>query len=293
MHMEPACCEAQENKIFNHNFIFPNACGDFPAGWQKYMDSHMTTICWQKDYKRHYSVMINNRSCHHHASILQQSIHYVPVCEQQIWEAGAFLKVYRKIRATIKVHFVNDCSQVSSTSLDFHLMPGSHYYSRLVTIPDDVDYAYIEVGTKDMGPLWIENVVFTQLYPPPQCLINVNTVEAVKKIIDPVKIRRILKDIVEDVTAGPILQASDLQDVFKLRIYTFCVINQGESEARVRLQMSPDGINFVDEPVADDLLLPGQIKAMTYNYFLRYARLVYWTEDSNTTNLRIFFQGQD
>lgn len=289
--MDSAPCEMHKNQIFNHNFVFPNTSGNFPAGWGKYIESPLAVIYWQKDYKHHDCIMISNPFHGEKASIFQQTPFYVPVNKQELWEVGARFRVYRKIWAHITVHYVKNNIPVSHNQIDFRLTPGARYYCRTISIPDGIDLAWLELGAEDSGQFWIENVVFTQLFPPSES-INVNTVEAVKQIIQPVKTEKLTRDTVEDVNAGPILQTSNIQDVLKLSTYTFCVINQGDTPAKIQGQMSPDGIHFMGEAMADPLLEPGQIKALDFNYFLRYARVAYWTEDGNTTPLRVFFQGQ-
>lgn len=289
--IEPYSFHEHENQVFNHNFRLPDTSGDFPAGWDKYTESVLAVIYWQKVYRDHYCVMISNPFHNFKASIYQQSPFYIPVNQHELWEVGARFKVYRKIKALITVHFIKDTFPVSSVELDFHLVPGSRYYSRSLSIPDDMDYAYIEIGTRDSGQIWIEDAVFTKLYPHPE-EINVNMVEAVKKIIDPVKIEKITRDTLENVMAGPFLQTSDIQDVLKLSTYTYCVLNMGATEAKVRLQMSPDGINFIGEEMADYSIEPGKLRVLNYNSFVRYVRVAYWTEDGNNTPLRIFFQAQ-
>jgi len=289
--MHSATCEMLKNQIFNHNFVFPDTSGNFPSGWEKYIESPLAVIYWQKDYKHHYCIMISNPFHGKKASIFQQTPFYVPVNKQELWEVGARFRVYRKMRANITVHYVKNNIRVSQNQIDFHLMPGIRYYCRSISIPDDIDLVYLELGTEDSGQFWIENVVFAQLFPHSKS-INVNTVEAVKRIIDPVKVEKLTRDTVEDVIAGPVIQASELQDVLTLSTYTFSVLNLGDTEANVQLQMSPDGINFMDEAMANHKLAPGQIRALDFNQFLRYAKVTYWTEDGNTTRLRIFFQAQ-
>lgn len=285
------CYKTKENQIFNHNFIIPDTIGNFPAGWEKYIECPSAIIYWQKNYKHNNCIMICKPFHGDRASIFQQTPFYVPVNQQELWEVGAIFRVYRKMRVRITVHYVKNNIPVSQDRLDFHLMPGVRYYCRSISIPDDVDLAWLELGTEDRGQFWIENVVFAQRFPHPK-LINVNTVEAVKKIIQPVKIEKLTRDTAEAVTAGPVVQTSDTQDVLQLNTYTFCVINQGLTDAYVQLQSSPDGINFLAEAMATLLLPPGQIRALSFNYFLRYAQVAYWTEDGNTTPLQIFFQGQ-
>jgi len=99
------------------------------------------------------------------------------------------------------------------------------------------------------------------------------------------------RDFVEDVKADTAKRYSTIQDVFQLTTYSFCVLNEGATESVVQMQLSPNGINWGEDPIADDHIAPGQMKILVYNRFARYVRLKYWT-DSGTTNLRIYFQGQ-
>jgi len=284
-------CNLQENQIFNPDFETPNMSGNFPAGWEKYTQGPLAVIYWQKNYKHRHCIMISNPFHGEKASIFQQPPFYVPVGEQELWEAGARCRIYRKMRAVMTVHFLNNHIPVSRQQLEFHLMPGIRSYSGSIHIPDDIDQAYLELGTEDSGQFWIENVFLSKRFPPPST-INVNTVEAVKKIIQPVKIEKLTRDSVETGLAGPILQTSEIRDVLKLSNFTFGVLNEGLTAAWVQLQTSPDGIHFLDEPTSDLILPAGQIRGYTPNQFFRYARMLYWTEDGNTTPLRIFFQGQ-
>ncbi|HEX3011525.1 MAG TPA: DUF6385 domain-containing protein [Syntrophomonadaceae bacterium] len=288
---ESKCGDKHENQIFNYNFTIPNTSGDFPAGWEKYTENPLAVVYWQKSYEHHYCIMVCNPSHHYQAHICQQNAFFVPASENQVWVVGARIRVYRKMAVYITVHFVRNNIPVSNSRIDIHLYPGIRDYHGSVTIPDDIDYAYVEIGTWDSGTLWIEGVFLTLLYPPCHT-INVNTVEAVKKIIDPVRIENITRDMFEDVTARPFLQASETQDVLKLGTYSFCVLNSGNTEARIRPQLSPDGINFIGEEMADYSILPGQLKVLNFNLFLRYVRVAYWTEDGNNVPLRIFFQAQ-
>ena len=57
------------------------------------------------------------------------------------------------------------------------------------------------------------------------------------------------------------------------------------------MQLSPNGINWAEDPIADDHIDSGQLKILVYNRFARYVRLKYWT-DNGITKLRIYFQGQ-
>lgn len=300
---DSVCCEASDNQIFNHNFVFVNIAGDFPAGWQKCKGNTTADIYWEQDDKQTFSIKIINHLSKRLASICQQRSYCVPVYEKQVWEIGAILKVKHQLSATIKVHFISRHSRTLYSSLDFLLEPGSDYYYGLVTVPSGADYACIEVGTQDVGTLGIEDVVFKRVFPiekydmDAQGRLNINTVDAVKRIIDPVNVignfelKRETRDVFEDVVAGSEKLTSRVQDVLHLATYTFCVINQGDVEAMVRMQSSPNGINWSEEKCADDRLEAGEMKILTCNCFLRYNRIIYWTE-IDTSNMRIYFQGQ-
>jgi len=296
------CYEANEDQVFNHNFVFANVAGDFPAGWQIYKGHKTADFYWEKDDKQDFSIKIRNRLSRRFASICQERSYCIPVYEKQVWEIGAILRVNKPLSATIRIHFISRSSRVLYTSLDFLLEPGSNYYYGIVTVPAGVDYALLELGTSEAGTLWIEGVVFKRVFPVEKYdmdargRLNINTVEAVKKIIDPVNVKgtfdlkRESRDVVEDVVAGPKKQASVLQDVLNLATYSFCVINQGNEDALFQLQISPDGINWVDNGLKTRVGA-GEIEVCSCNYFLRYIRLVYHTEKT-ITNLRIFFQAQ-
>jgi len=59
----------------------------------------------------------------------------------------------------------------------------------------------------------------------------------------------------------------------------------------VKIQLSPNGINWLEDPIADHHVEAGQMRILVYNCFARYVRLRYRT-DSGTSILSIYFQGQ-
>lgn len=302
--MNPICCEANENQIFNYNFVFPDRTLDFPTGWQKFKGHKTALFCWEEDNQHSFRIGIKNLTSKHPASICQDPLYSVPVYEKQVWEIGAKLGVHHELWATIKVHFSSrSSSRESSISLDFMIGPGYDYYSGIVNVPQGMDYALVEIGTSEKGTLWIKDVFFTRIFPvekynvDAQGRLNINNVESVTRILEPVDVNgtfelvRPTRDFVEDVTADTTDRYSTIQDVFHLATYSFCVINEGVTQAVVQMQLSPNGINWAEDPIADDHIDAGQIRILVYNRFARYVRLKYWTE-SGTTNLRIYFQGQ-
>jgi hypothetical protein len=303
MNINSICYEAKENQIFNYNFLFPNKTLNFPAGWQKFKGHKTARFYWEKDNKVNL-IKIRNLKSKHPASICQEHSYSVPVYEKQVWKVRAKLEAHHELWATIKIHFSShSSSRLSCISLDFSVEPECDYYSGIVTVPQGMDYAMVEIGTSEKGTLWIESVSFKRIFPvdkfnmDAQGRFNINNVESVTRILEPVDVNGIFelvtptRDFVEDVQANTTESYSTMQDVFHLATYSFCVINQGTTEAVVQMQLSPNGINWAEDPIADDHIDAGQMKILVYNRFARFVRLKYWT-DSSTTNLLIYFQGQ-
>ncbi len=303
-HNDLAYCEKAENQIFNHDFRYANSTGDFPAGWQRSRESKTAAFYWEEENNQ-FSIKIRNRLFNRLASICQQRSYSVAVCEKQVWEVGALFKAHQQLTATIRVHLTSRSSgRVLYSCLDFLLQPGQDYYCGLLTVPADVEYAYLEVGTREIGTIWISNVVFRRVFPVDRYdsdargRLNINAVSIVKKIMDPVRVtgdfelKRISRDIVEEVVAGPQVKASGIQDVLNLTTYSFCVLNQSDSAAMARIDLSPNGINWLESVSSNNLVAAGQMMILVPDFFLRYIRLVYWTEGNASTCLSIYFQGQ-
>ena len=302
--MDSIYCEANENQIYNHNFLYANKSCDFPEGWQIYRGSKSAKFSWEEKHGHSNRIRIINQLPMHPASIIQENFFAVPVYEKQVWEVGAVLKADHRLQAAIKIHFISrSYSRVIVRCIDFRLETKSDYCYGTLTVPAGFDYALVEIGTTEAGTVWIKDVCFKRVFPigkydtDARGRLNINTVESLKRIIEPVKVEgkfdlvRQTRDFVEDLTANPTEKTSTMQDVFYLATYSFCVINQGSVAALVRLQLSPNGMDWVEDPIADDHLDGGKMAILVYNRFARYVRLKYRTEDGSTL-LKIYFQGQ-
>ncbi|MDD3365318.1 MAG: DUF6385 domain-containing protein [Syntrophomonas sp.] len=302
--MDSMCCEFENNQVFNHMFAFADKTGAFPAGWQKYRGRTTADFCWEMDDKKNLCVKIKNPVSRLPASICQERPYKMPVYEKQVWEVGAAIKVDYVMSATIKVHFLSQySSRVLYTSLDFMLEPERDFYCGVVTVPTGVDYALIEIGTSEAGTLSIIDTFFTRVFPVEKYAmdargrLNINNVESVTRILEPVDVNgtfelvRPTRDFSEDVIADTTERSSTMQDVFHLDTYSFCVINQGAVDAVVKIQLSPNGINWLEDQIDDDQIEAGQMKILVYNRFARYVRLRYRT-NSGTSILSIYLQGQ-
>jgi len=282
----------KNNQVFNHRFMLPNHMQYFPAGWQICRWGKNSQIFWQRENPDDVSVAICNQFCRQYSSICQERPHYIPVHPHEEWEFGAVLRADRNMYAMIKVHFLTSRGHISCSEQMFMVRPESCYYNGIITIPEGVQWAYLEIGTNEPGILWIQEVFFMKVDSPCKHKINVGTVDTVRRILEPVKIKKLIVDTAEDVVAIPAQRCTETQNVFLLNTYTYSVLNLGTVTAFIHMQCSPDGIHFLDEPIGEEQIEPNQLRFLACNYALPYVRLCFRTE-TDSTNLRIFLQGHD
>lgn len=285
-----------DNQLFNHHFRFPNKSLDFPAGWHRHREHDRSVIRWKQDGDT-FKVVIKNFD-HTLASICQEDEYSVPVYEKQVWEIGALLGAHQAMSATARVHFKSRVSpRILSVSLDFRVEPGDEYYYGSITVPDGADYAVIELGTASPGTLSIKNILFRRVFPvnwyntDGQGRLNIKNVASVSRVVEPVEIARPTRDVVEDIKVTATQKYSSTQDVLHLTTYSFSAINLGSGKVIYGMQLSPNGTDWIEDPVADNQIAPGQLVILAYNRFARYVRLKLQAENCST-KLRIYFQGQ-
>lgn len=290
--------EININEVFNHDFSWPGLSGDFPSGWQPAKGWKTSTIVWDMDY----SVKVHNTS-NRMASIAQQIKYQVSVYKDQVWRVAASFRVEKKLTVVIVVYFINSSSRISRVVLESIVDPDNCHYESLVYIPPGANYCYLEIGLKERGTIWIEEVYFGRVYPIPpydadaRGRLNVNSVECVQFIKDPVQVKGKITtikhtvDFFQELMVGPAECHSSIHDVILLSSYSFCVLNQGGNDTVIYLQVSPDGHHWMTEPTGDNPLEAGGMRVLVSNYFLRYLRLVFFTTDG-ISNLKIYFQGQ-
>jgi len=281
------------NQVFNHKFMIPNQAGIFPAGWRVCRQGERSQIFWNNEQQDNISVVICNHPDNlHYSSICQEKHHYIQIHPREEWEFGAVLHADRNMEAMIKVHFLNSYGHMSCIEKMFTIGTSSCYFYGKIKIPEDVQWAYLEIGTNEIGILWIQEAFFKIENSHCHHKINIGHVDTVRKIIEPVKIERCICNTMQDVIASHDMQFTEAQNVFLLDSFTFSVINQGSVPALIHMQSSPDGIHFMDEPSFEELIEPTQMKLLTSNYALPYVRIKFRTE-AGITNLRIFLQGHD
>lgn len=280
------------NQVFNHRFMIPNQTGNFPAGWKICRQGEKSQIFWDKEHEDYSVVICNHPYNLHYSCICQEKHHYIQIDPREEWEFGAVLRADRNIEVMIKVHLLNSYGHMSCKEQMFMIGTSSCYYDGMIKIPENVQWAYLEIGTNEIGKVWIHEAVFKKVNSHCHHKINIGHVDTVGKIIEPVKIEKCICNTMQDVIASHDMQFTEAQNVFLLDSYTFSVINQGSVPALIHMQCSPDGIHFLDEPSFEELIEPNQMKLLTSNYALPYVRMRFRTE-TGITNLRIFLQGHD
>ncbi|MCW3489268.1 DUF6385 domain-containing protein [Dethiobacter alkaliphilus] len=82
------------------------------------------------------------------------------------------------------------------------------------------------------------------------------------------------------------------QDVSRLKVYSFAILNTGPAPATVRLSISPDGINwvFIGPTITVGI---GELEVLAPSIFLHFISLGYRSKSSGSgTTLSIWFQAQ-
>ncbi|MEN6349802.1 MAG: DUF6385 domain-containing protein [Syntrophomonas sp.] len=296
------------NQVFNHNFIYPNESGDFAAGWQKSRGAKNSSFTWEKDDElEDGSIAIKNKS-NQFGSISQQKTYSMPVAGEQIWEVGAVVKANIRSQLVIIIHFQSDSfSRVLRVSLDFLVDGDEEYHFGIVSVPAGINSAFLELGLKETGTVWIQEVIFRRIFPPekfsidPQGRLNVNKVTTVGRILEPLSLTqplevnaRLLKEYretTEDLVAENRPKTSAIHDFTNLDEYSFFAMNQGHEDVWLQIELSPNGVNWVNDS-QKTRLKGGAMEIMVCDHFLKYGRIKYYTESKTACNLRIIFQGR-
>ncbi|MHB8076899.1 DUF6385 domain-containing protein [Desulfosporosinus fructosivorans] len=95
---------------------------------------------------------------------------------------------------------------------------------------------------------------------------------------------------VEKVTASNVFVSNIPKDVSEVGVYSYAVHNIGTVGVSIQLQISPDGAIWTEDGVEHEVL-PGALKVVTPNHFLRYVRLIYRSQVPNP--LIVWFQAQN
>ena len=93
----------------------------------------------------------------------------------------------------------------------------------------------------------------------------------------------------ETVIASNVYSAIMSKDVSEVSVYSYAVHNIGTIGVTIQLQISPDGAIWTEDD-SEREILPGALKVVTPNHFLRYVRLIYRSQISNP--LMVWFQAQ-
>ncbi|MCX8128659.1 MAG: DUF6385 domain-containing protein [Clostridia bacterium] len=96
----------------------------------------------------------------------------------------------------------------------------------------------------------------------------------------------------ENVTTSDLYTGTIGRDTSLHTVHTFFINNIGSNPAIFKIQISPDGILWIDDG-GEFSVDPSTAKAANANRFAHYTRIAYRSNNSNsTTNLSITFQAQ-
>lgn len=113
-------------------------------------------------------------------------------------------------------------------------------------------------------------------------------------VADQVYILRKFAETTESVTTGATWTPATTHEVGEYGTYTFFIINTGTASANVRLEISPDDVNWILYPSpAGDVVGAGGMFYFTMPLFAKYARIGYVsTLPAQTTTLDILLNAQ-
>lgn len=100
------------------------------------------------------------------------------------------------------------------------------------------------------------------------------------------------KEKVEEIETGPDYQFSPTINTAKTKDVSFFLRNIGEKDLRVKIQISPDDVNYIDNP-GDIILKPNEMEVFIPTYFTKYLRVAAKNINNNETSiLKIWYQSQ-
>lgn len=97
------------------------------------------------------------------------------------------------------------------------------------------------------------------------------------------------QEFMEELTASSTPVSTATRDVARYRHYSYAILNIGPVNAWVQVEISPDGIHWVPDSIAQQVK-PGALLAVTSSYFLRFIRLACWSDLATT--LMVWLQAQ-
>jgi len=104
--------------------------------------------------------------------------------------------------------------------------------------------------------------------------------------------RRLLTDTNEAVGTGTNYAGATARDIGEQSAASFAVLNTGANGATVKLQLSPNNSDWLDD-TAETTVAAGTLVALAPSKFLRYARISHKSQTSGSdTSLTIWYQAQ-
>ena len=315
------------NQVYNSHFLLEQESNrDFPDGWAQTGGDTATTWEWIGTSKGPRSIKIRHSSGIRAGIILGNDV-LIPAGEGQRWEIKVVLQTEpAMVPCYIRIYL----GAVSQNLFSVRPGLEPETFTRVFSTPTGVTGIRIEVGIIGNGIVLIHEIQGWRLYPQRELRLDekgqlyVRHIDSIGKIQTPIKtdLRELtpardglkiygsngnpvvstpdgLLQIImsgrkyvqssETVIASDVYAAIMPKDVSEINVYSYAVHNIGTGGVLVQLQISPDGAIWTEDDLEHEIL-PGTLKVVTPNHFLRYVRLIYRSKISNP--LQVWFQAQ-
>lgn len=272
------------NRVYNGGFEIPDGTGAFPDGWVKGAGDANTVWSWTTEnaYDGSRTLKIANPTfIANLTSVIQHPSAAVAVTPGERWEASAWLLADapgKQLR--LLVDFYDGAGAfVHSAHLKFSSTAGLARHAGVVAVPAGAATARLNVGMHDTGTVWVDAVGFVRLHP-----------------LDAADLARQRQNTFERTMTG--LGTGDALAFLapvesgELATLTFIVRNTGGQSLTVQLQVSADGVSWLNDSQEADVA-GGSARALVPRTFARYTRLGHRSTTAGLpTTLDVTIQGQ-
>lgn len=315
------------NQVYNSHFLLEYESNvDFPDGWAQTGGDTATKWEWVGTSEGPRAIKIIHPSGARAGITLENDV-LIPAGEGQRWKIQVVLQTEpAEVPCYIRIYL----GAVSQYLFSVRPGLEPEVFTRIFATPAGVTGIRIEVGILGDGIILIHEIQGWRLYPQRELRLDekgqlyVRHIDSIGKIQTPIKAD--LRDLTpsrdglkifgsngnpvtstpdglvqimmsgrkyvqssETVIASDVYAAIMPKDVSEVSVYSYAVHNIGTVGVSVQLQISPDGATWTEDDLEHEIL-PGALKVVTPNHFLRYVRLIYRSQISNP--LQVWFQAQ-
>ena len=317
----------ETNQVYNSHFLLSQENNpNFPDGWIQTGGDTATMWEWVGIPEGPRAIRIIHPSGPRAGITLENNV-VIPAGEGQRWEIRVVLQTEpAEIPCYIRVYL----GAVSQDLFSVRPGSEPEVFTRIVATPAGVTGIRIEVGIFGEGIILVREIQACRLYPKQALRLDekgqlyVRHIDSIGKIQTPIKAdlraltpatdglkiygsngnpvtstpdglvqvmvsgRKYVQSS-ETIIASDVYAATMPKDVSEVCVYSYAVHNIGSVGVLVQLQISPDGAIWTEDDLEHEIL-PGVIKVINPNHFLRYVRLIYRSGISNP--LQVWFQAQ-